>query len=110
MKKTVDDFKIESKKYALKKEHSFAKYARFSKDQINDLKAVGEKFEKHENYLIEKSKLRNDFESTLYALKGDFESPGLKTWSTEDELERLKTAVLEELEWFDENAWTAEKD
>jgi hypothetical protein len=41
------------------------------------------RFEKHENYLKEKAKVRNDFESTLYSLKDDFENPGLKTFSTE---------------------------
>jgi len=45
--------------------------------------------------LKEKSKIRNDFESTLYALKDDFENPGLKHYSTEDELERLKSSVAE---------------
>lgn len=47
----------------------------------------------HENYLNEKSKIRNDFESTLYALKEDFDNPGLKHFSTEEELERLKYSV-----------------
>jgi hypothetical protein len=67
------------------------------------------KFEKHENYLKEKSKVRNDFESTLYSLKDDFENPGLKTFSTEQELQKLKDSVAEELLWLEENAWTAEK-
>lgn len=50
------------------------------------MQAIGEKYEKHEQYLRDKAKVRNDFESTLYALKDDFENPGLKTFSTEEEL------------------------
>lgn len=53
--------------------------------------------------------MRNDFESTLYSLKDDFDSPGLKTFSTPAETEKLKKSVTEELEWLEENAWTAEK-
>lgn len=44
--------------------------------------------------------MRNDFESTLYSLKDDFENPGLKTFSTAAELEKLKKSVTEELEWL----------
>lgn len=73
------------------------------------MKQVINKYEKYETHLKEKSKIRNDFESTLYALKDDFENPSLGTFSTEEELEKLKEAVTEELVWLDDNAWTAEK-
>lgn len=72
MKKLVDDFKIENKKFSLKAQAEFAKYKKFTREQIDQLQAVILRYEKHENYLKEKAKVRNDFESTLYALKDDF--------------------------------------
>jgi molecular chaperone DnaK (HSP70) len=69
-----------------------------------------EKFEKHEKHLKEKSKIRNDLESTLYRLKDSYEEPYILKFSKEEELENLKKVVSEKLEWLDENAWTAEKD
>ncbi len=86
MKKIVDDFKIENKRHFIKFSHEFSKYKRFTKEEADKLKEVTQRYEKHENYLQEKSKVRNDFESTLYALKEDFENPGLKTFSTENEV------------------------
>jgi endoplasmic reticulum chaperone BiP len=68
------------------------------------------RYEQNEDYVKEKAKIRNDFESTLYALKDDFENPGLKTFSSEDEMNKLKDSVAEELTWLEDNAWTAEKD
>jgi molecular chaperone DnaK (HSP70) len=109
VKKIVNDFKIENKKYGLKFQNEFTKYKKYTKEQVEQLREIISRFEKHENYLQEKSKVRNDFESTLYKLKDDFENPGLKTFSTEAELNKLKDSVKEELEWLEENAWTAEK-
>jgi len=56
----------------LKAQAEFAKYKKFTREQIDQLQAVILRYEKHENYLKEKAKVRNDFESTLYALKDDF--------------------------------------
>lgn len=64
------------------------------------MQEIIERYEKHENYLKEKAKVRNDFEATLYALKDDFDNPGLKTFSTEKELKTLKESVAEELVWL----------
>ena len=77
---------------------------------MDDKKKVIQKYEDFEKYIKEKAKLRNDFESALYHLKDNFEDEGLKTFSKEDELEALKDIVMKELEWMDENAWSAEKD
>jgi len=107
--KTVQEFKIENRKFSLKPQLISSLYSRFSRDKINELKEVITTFEKHENYLSERAKVRNDFESTLYSLKDDFDNPGLKTFSTEKEREKLQASVTEELAWFEENAWTAEK-
>lgn len=89
----MDDFKIENKKQALRFQSEFTKYKKFTREQIEALQEVIARYEKHENYLKEKAKVRNDFESTLYSLKDDFENPGLKTFSTEQELEKLKQSV-----------------
>jgi hypothetical protein len=51
------------------------------------------KFEKNEKYLKEKSKIRNDLESTLYRLKDSYEEPYLVKFSKEAELENLKKVV-----------------
>ncbi len=55
------------------------------------------KFEKNEKYLKEKSKIRNDLESTLYRLKDSYEEPYLVKFSKEAEIENLKKVVSEKL-------------
>lgn len=40
MKKLVDDFKIENKKFSLKAQAEFAKYKKFTREQIDQLQAV----------------------------------------------------------------------
>lgn len=105
----VEDFKIEARKLVLRPQNQFSKYKKYSKEEVEALREIVTRFEKHENYINERAKVRNDFESTLYALKDDFENPALKTFSTEEELEKLKTSVGEELVWLEDNAWTAEK-
>lgn len=72
VKKLIDDFKIENKKQILKAQAEFTKYKKYTREEVDQLQEVIERYEKHENYLKEKAKVRNDFEATLYALKDDF--------------------------------------
>lgn len=43
-------------------------------------------------------------------MKNSFEETYLKTFSKEKELTKLIDTVTKELEWLDENAWTASKE
>lgn len=49
VKKLVDDFKIENKRQTLKAQAEFTKYKKYTREEVDQLQEVIERYEKHEN-------------------------------------------------------------
>ena len=94
----------------MKFEENFSKYPKIKKEEAEEKRKLMKKFDEHETYLKDKAKVRNELESTLYAIKDSYEQEVMKKFSKEQELEKLKELVSKEIDWMDENAWTATKE
>lgn len=109
IKKLVEEYRIDKKRVVVSYEETFAKYKKFTKEETAEKKKLLQDYEQYELELKEKAKIRNDFESALYSLKNGFDEEYLKTFGKEEEIEQLKVTVAKELEWMDDNAWSATK-
>ena len=61
VKRTVEEFKVQSKRHVVSFEETFSKYAKFKKEELEDKKKVIQKYEDYEKYIKDKAKIRNDF-------------------------------------------------